>query len=302
VNRWNAKTAAISAAVLLASACARSSQTNAQASASPESSGSASVASPAASSTPATVSFTDLSSTFGEKEITQLAALGVFGIRSGAFNPNGTIQRGEFAKWLVLANNSIYAAAPAKQIHPSAAATSFYEDVSIKDPDFAYIQGLHDAGYTVGFPDKTFKPDALLTHEQMIAMKESVDRGGVQSYYAANWESTLPDWKDKTQIDKLFRGAIAEDSGLDRDAVAQWSHPDLVIGNVARAFGAIVLFRPQDPVTRAQAALVLWKIGPHDDRVANPTPDDVPRSAADALAPPTTAPTPASTLTPVPTS
>jgi hypothetical protein len=238
------------------------------------------------------VSYTDLSGTFGEKEITELAALGVFGTPSGTFNPTGTITRGDFVKWLVLANNAIYGGMPGKQIQPSQGATSAYPDVPKSHPDFAYVQGMYDAGFAVGFPDKTFKPDALLTHEQMIAIKESVDRGGVQQYYVANWDSTMPNWKDKQQINKLFRGAIAEDGGLDKVAVVNWNHPNLVIDNVPRTFGAIAMFRPQDPVTRSQAALVLWKIGAHTDHVSNPTPDDAPRTAADALAPPTPTPTP----------
>jgi hypothetical protein len=262
--------------------------------ASPVASGSAAAGgetSPAANAgTP--VTYTDLSGTFGEKQITELAALGVFGTPSGTFNPTGTITRGDFVKWLVLANNAIFANNPGKQIRPSQGTTSAYPDVATSHPDFPYIQGMYDAGFAVGFPDKTFKPDALLTHEQMIAIKESVDRGGVQQYYATNWDSTMPNWKDKQQINKLFRGAIAEDSGLDHVAVVNWNHPTLVIENVPRTFGAIAMFRPQDQATRAQAALVLWKMGAHTDRVSNPTPNDAPRSAADALAPPTPTPTP----------
>jgi hypothetical protein len=229
------------------------------------------------------VAFTDLSSTFGEKQIIDLASLGVFGTPSGTFNPNGTITRGDFVKWLVLANNAIFGNLPGKQIHPSQSTTSSYSDVPTTHRDFPYIQGMYDAGFAVGFPDKTFKPDAVLTHEQMIAIKESVDRGGVQSYYIANWNSAMPDWTDKNQINKIFRGAIAEDSGLDRAAVVTWSHPDLVIDNVARSFGEIAMFRPQEPVTRAQAAVVLWKVGAHTDHISNPTPDDEPRTAAGAL-------------------
>jgi S-layer homology domain len=238
------------------------------------------------------VTYTDLSGTFGQEEIADLAALGVFGTPSGSFNPTGTITRGDFVKWLVLANNAIFATVPGKQIPPSQGTTSSYPDVPTSHPDFSYIQGMYNAGFAVGFPDKTFKPDALLTHEQMIAIKESVDRGGVQEYYVANWDSAMPNWKDKQQINKLFRGAIAEDAGLDRAAVVNWSHPNLIVDNVPRTFGAIAMFRPQEPVTRSQAALVLWKMGAHTDQVANPTPNDVPRAATDALPPPTPGPTP----------
>jgi hypothetical protein len=302
--RCRAALAALFAGSIILGACTRSNNSSAEASSSPEASVTAGITSPMASASAALaqpspaigggtpVAYTDLASTFGEKQITDLAALGAFGTPSGTFNPNGTISRGDFVKWLVLANNAIFANLPSKQIHPSQSATSSYPDVATSHPDFPYIQGLYDAGFAVGFPDKTFKPDAALTHEQMIAIKESVDRGGVQSYYIANWDSTMPDWKDKDQIDNVFRGAIAEDSGLDRTAVVNWSHPNLVIENVPRAFGAIAMFRPQEPVTRAQAAVVLWKMGAHTDHIANPTPDDVPRTAADALAPPSPTPTP----------
>ena len=166
-----------------------------------------------------------------------------------------------------------------------------YPDVATSHPDFAYIQGVYDAGFAIGFPDKTFRPDANLTREQMIAIKESVDRGGVDKYYVSFWDSTMPDWKDKQQVNKQFRGAIAEDAGLDHYAMAQ-RMPVLVIGNVPRSFGAIAMLRPQQPVTRAEAASILWKIGAHNDKVLNAQPSDAPRSAADALAPPTPTPTP----------
>jgi hypothetical protein len=309
---YRAAIAALFAASLLLSACSGSSNSSAESSASPETSASAPPeASPMESSSPTAssasmggaaaspeanagtpVSYSDIAGTFGQKEITELAALGVFGTPSGAFNPTGTITRGDFVKWLVLANNAIFSNASGKQIAASQATASAYPDVATSHPDFPYIQGMYDAGFAIGFPDKTFKPNALLTHEQMIAIKESLDRGGVQQYYVANWDSTMPNWKDKAQINKQFRGAIAEDYGLDRTAVVNWSHPNLVIDNVPRTFGAIAMFRPQQPVTRGQAALVLWKMGAHTDKVANPTPEDLPRSAADALAPASPTPTP----------
>lgn len=258
---------------------------SAEESASPSASGS----SPAASASVYAVAYTDLNGTFGAAQIQDLAKLGVFGPPTGAFNPTATITRGDFARWLVNANNAIWANDPDRIIRPSQSATSSYPDVPTSHPDFTYIQGLYDAGFSVGFPDKTFKPDANLTHEQMIAIKEAVDRGGLDKYYVSYWSSTMPDWKDKAQINAIFRGPIAEDSGLDRSVVSQWNLPNFVIGNVGRAFGAIAMFRPQDPVTRAQAALVLWKMGPHNDHHGT---GDAPRSAADALAPPVPTSTP----------
>ncbi|MBV8531758.1 MAG: S-layer homology domain-containing protein [Candidatus Eremiobacteraeota bacterium] len=283
---------ALLAACVSTTACTHSQTTTngAAASASPAASMAEGTASPTASGgTP--VAYTDIGGVFGEKQITDLAALGVFGTPRGSFDPNGTITRADFIKWLVQANNAIWANVPEKMIRPSQGATSAYPDVATSHPDFAYIQGVYDAGFAIGFPDKTFRPDANLTREQMIAIKESVDRGGVDKYYVSFWDSTMPDWKDKQQVNKQFRGAIAEDAGLDHYAMAQ-RMPVLVIGNVPRSFGAIAMLRPQQPVTRAEAASILWKIGAHNDKVLNAQPSDAPRSAADALAPPTPTPTP----------
>ena len=290
-NSGNAQSSASPEASTLATASAESSgmpmaTASGEESASPGAGGSTA---PAPSASVYTVAYTDLNGTFGAAQITDLAKLGVFGPPTGTFNPTATITRGDFARWLVNANNAIWADDPERVIRPSQAATSSYPDVATSHPDFAYIQGLYDAGFSVGFPEKTFKPNANLTHEQMIAIKEAVDRGGLDKYYVSFWSSQVPNWKDKDQINVIFRGPIAEDSGLDRSVVAAWNLPTYVIGNVGRAFGAIAMFRPQDPVTRAQAALVLWKMGPHSDHHG---PGDAPRSAADALAPPSPSPTP----------
>ncbi|MBV8147500.1 MAG: S-layer homology domain-containing protein [Candidatus Eremiobacteraeota bacterium] len=288
--------AATFAASTLVSACTSSQSTTTEQSASPTGSAAAAVsvvastgasASPGAAGTP--VSYTDLVGVPGAEMMTNVASLGVFGMPTGTFNPSGTITRGDFVKWLVLANNAIFASEPDKVIRPSQSTTSSYPDVTTTDPNFSYIQGMYDAGFAVGFPDKTFKPSDLLTREQMIAIKESIDRGGVVKYYVNFSDSLLPNWKDKAQINKLFRGAIAEDYSKDRDAMKQ-GRADLVIDNVPRVFGGLAMLRPQQPVTRAQAALVVWKIGAHSDKVLNALPSDVPRSAADALASATATP------------
>ena len=225
----------------------------------------------------AAVSFDDLTGVAGQQQIVQLAQLGVFGTTSGHFNPAQPIARGEFIKWLVLANNAVWSNDPDKQIRTASTGEApAYPDVPATHADYPYIQGMYDAGFAIGFNDKYFHPDADLTHEQMIAIKESVDRGGIDKYYVEFWDSTMPNWKDRTQIAKPFVGAIAEDSGFDR------KNPDNAVGNIGRAFGAIAMFRPKTSVTRAQAALVLWKIGPHNDSWQE---KGKARSAADALAP-----------------
>jgi hypothetical protein len=296
--------AALIACVALEAGCSKneSSTTTAESTASPavEATGAAPAASASsaaeaaataaavAASPAVTVAFTDLANVYGAKQIAEVAALGVFDSNSGTFSPSGSITRADYVKWLVKANNAIWANDSSRQIRPSQGGSSAYPDVSSSHGDFAYIQGMYDSGFAVGFPDKTFKPDIPLTHEQMIAIKESVDRGGVDKYYVDFWDSTMPNWKDRLAINKQFRGAIAEDSHLDRTARTQ-GQPTYVIDNVGRSFGAVAMFRPQQPVTRAEAALSIWEVGAHTDhRAAN----EAPRTAAETLAPPTPAATP----------
>ena len=226
---------------------------------------------------PAQVAYDDLTGIEGAQQIAQLAQLGVFGTTSGHFNPAQQIARGEFVKWMVLANNAIWANDPDKQIRTAAPGErAAFPDVPATHPDYAYVQGVFDSGFTIGFNDKSFHPDSNLTREQMISIKESLDRGGVDNYYVEFWDSVMPNWKDRAQIAPQFRGAITEDSGFDK------KYPDNAVGNIGRTFGAIAMFRPKMEATRAQAALILWKIGPHNDSWQE---KGKPRSAADALSP-----------------
>jgi S-layer homology domain len=223
--------------------------------------------------------FTDIAGVQGEKEIVQLAQLGVLDATSGPFHPGDPVKRRDFARWMFKANNAVWADQPSRQIHPADATTqSSFSDLAPTDPDFRYVQGLNDAGIAVGFPDKTFKADQPLTREQMIAIKSGLDRGGLHKSYATD-ESyaryNLPAWKDKDKVSKTYVGAIATDIEDDPKAAGT-----VKIDNIGRTFGAIAMFRPQQSVTRAQAAVLLNVIGAHSESTAYA---DAPRSVAQAL-------------------
>lgn len=236
------------------------------------------------------VGFTDIKGSFGEKEITQLAQLGVFGDATGTFNAIKPITRREFVRWLFKANNAIWANEPNNLVHPSQGGDSAFTDVKSSDPDEQYIQGLQDAGVSVGFPDKTFKPDQPITREQALAIKAALDRGGVDASYVVTKKdptygyANLPAWKDKLTISPEYVGAIATGMHDDQGAANESS---FFVFNVQRTFGVIAALKPKQVLTRGQAALMLWKIGPH----VRSTDRKNARSAADALAP-ATSPTP----------
>ena len=218
----------------------------------------------------------------GQQQIVQLAQLGVLDATSGAFKPLEPVKRREFVRWLVKTNNAVFSDAPTKQIHlADASEKSDLSDLQPSDPDFPYVQGLSDAGIAVGFPDKSFKPDQPLTREQMIAIKSGLDRGGVSPSFQKNNDADghyakyhLPPWKDRDQVSKTYVPAIATD-------LSDESH-DAPIANIGRTFGAIAVFRPQQPVTRAQAAVLMSVIGAHSEQSMY---ENKPRSVAQALGP-----------------
>ncbi|MBV9149827.1 MAG: S-layer homology domain-containing protein [Candidatus Eremiobacteraeota bacterium] len=284
------------AAAALFSACSNQSAsttaTEAPSGAAPEQTATAaSSASPNATPSTLNVSYDDLNGVFGANEITQLASLGVFGAPTGHFNPAKPVLRREFVRWLFNANNAIWASDSNNLIHPAQGEPSSFTDIKTSDPDFQYIQGLQDAGISVGFPDKTFQPDVPITHEQAVAIKSALDRGGVDKDFVISKSQptygyySLPDWKDKHDISPEYVGAIATGQWDDNQ---NKNDPKMRVDNVPRAFGVIAMFHPKTALTRAQAAIMLSKIGPH----ARALKGIAARSVADALSAPSPSPSP----------
>jgi hypothetical protein len=202
------------------------------------------------------VAFEDIKGVFGEKEITQLGQLGVFDTTTGNFNPQQPISRAEFARWLVRANNAIWFEQPDKMIREAEGGQATFADVPITHSDFRYIQGLANTGFIAGFDEKTYRPDESLTREQLIAIKVGVDMGGIPTDLPTDLSrapSSFPDWTDKVQISKEFINSL----------MAEYESSNREIRNVERTFGALKIFKPQTPVTRAEAAVCISAIGDH---------------------------------------
>jgi S-layer homology domain len=212
--------------------------------------------SPAPASTP---QYTDLAGSYGADKIAQLAQLHIFDISGPSFGANQPVLRREFVRWLYAANNAIQSD-DAKKIRPAPAGeAAYFKDVPATDQNFTQIQGMQDAGISVGFPDKTFKADIPITREQALAVVLGVDCN-----YNGNWSTTpnqaynyLPPWKDKATISKTYAPIIA-------------SCADTSTEVVGRVWGKTAVFRPQAKLTRDEAALMMWQTGT--------------RTAADALA------------------
>lgn len=195
--------------------------------------------------------FHDIQGVFGEQKITQLSQLGVFDMTTGNFNPQQPVTRVQFVRWLFRANNAIYAKQPGKLVRPAETSEATFPDVPPTHPDFRYIQGMANAGFAVGYDEKTFKPDQPLTREEMIGIKAGFDWGGVDK----NLDSLtgeVPPWSDRDQISKRFIPSFNVDFNTGNN-----------IKNVERTFGALKTFKPHAPVTRAEAAVCISVVGDH---------------------------------------
>ncbi len=216
---------------------------------------------------PVTQEFSDLNKAPQElrQYIQDLAALGVLPLESNAaksnsitknqFEPSKTITRQEYARWLVAANNSMYANNPAKQIRlGSESSQPAFSDVLKTNPDFPAIQGLAEAGL-IPSPlsgDSTailFRPDAPLTREQLILWKIPLDTR--QALPTANLDTVKQTWgfQDAGKIDpQALRAVLADFQNGEKS-------------NIRRVFSYTTLFQPKKPVTRAEAAAALWYFG-----------------------------------------
>ncbi|XHX79420.1 MAG: S-layer homology domain-containing protein [Stenomitos frigidus ULC029] len=171
------------------------------------------------------------------------------------FEPNKVITRGDYARWLVAANNRLYAAQPAKQIRLSTnVAQPAFQDVPRDDPHFPAIQGLAEAGL---IPSPlagdstivTFRPEAPLTREALILWKVPADTR--QALPTASLDAIKQTWG--------FQDAARIDPRAMRAVLADFQNGDLA--NLRRVFGYTTLLQPKKAVTRAEAAAALWYFG-----------------------------------------
>ncbi|HSM84334.1 MAG TPA: S-layer homology domain-containing protein [Nodosilinea sp.] len=171
------------------------------------------------------------------------------------FQPNQPITRGEFAHWLLTANNQFYQDMPAKRIRPATpSATPAFQDVPTTHPYFAAIQGLAEAGIipsakTGNATTVTFRPDAPLTRETLVLWKVPLDSRAALPAATAEAVTTTWGFQDTAKIEPLALRAVLAD------------HQNGDFANIRRAFGYTTLFQPQKGVSQAEAAAALWRFG-----------------------------------------
>lgn len=212
------------------------------------------------------------------RSVNWLDQLGVFADLTGdEFQPQRSIRRGEFARWLVLANNAIYADEPSRQIRlGSASERPIFLDVPEEDPHFRYIQALGAAGLIDGDAHQEFRPNSLLSRAELIRMKVPLD---------------LPPGQVKGSLPELEEGwGFTDAAQVPPEAIAPLvaDRRQNNASTVLRTFGPIRTFNPFEPVSRGEAAIALSAFGERTAQEAlsqlpppswpDPTPESEPES------------------------
>ncbi|NEP60217.1 MAG: S-layer homology domain-containing protein [Symploca sp. SIO2G7] len=205
--------------------------------------------------------------------VEDLAALGVLTVEasnsednldtaSTQFEPNKTVNRREYARWLVAANNKLHANNQGKQIRlASATAKPVFQDVPSTDPDFPSIQALAEAGLIPSplsgdATAVTFRPDAPLTRESLILWKVPLDTRQVLPKTSVEAVEQTWGFQDTAKIDPKALRAVLADFQNGESA------------NIRRLLGYTTLFQPKKAVTRAETAAVLWYIGSQGEGIS----------------------------------
>jgi S-layer homology domain len=195
------------------------------------------------------------------QDLAQLGVLTANPVNSDRFNPDATISRREYARWLVAANNKFYANQPGKQIRLGEQSDEpIFKDIPKNDPDFAVIQGLAEAGLipstlTNDNSAALFRPDAPLTREVMILWKAPLDNR--KALPTASIDGIKESWgfQDASKIDtKALRSLYSDYQNGDRSIIR-------------RVYGYTTLFQPKKQVTRAEAAASLEYFGFQGDGI-----------------------------------
>ncbi len=187
--------------------------------------------------------------------LVSLAKLGVFTPLTQTFQPNAVTTRREFIRWLVTAQNKVYANRPALQIRLTTTSTTpVFKDLPQRDPDFGAIQGAAETGLipsplSGNATTTMFNPNAPLTRETLLLWKVPLDMR--RSLPTASVDSVKEVWgfQDAARINPMALKAVLAD------------HQNGELSNISRAFGYTTLFQPQRSVTRAEAAASLWYFG-----------------------------------------
>ncbi len=175
--------------------------------------------------------FTDLDSVPWAKDI--IIALATEGIVSGEsdeiYLPDGHVTRAQFVAMLTRAFHLL-----------DETTVSDFSDVPPGEWYYTAVASAKKCGITAGYEDNTFRPDALITRQEMAAM----------AYRTAHIAKvTIPD-----STDKLIFTDEDQISDYAKDAIRTMQQGGVINGMGDGRFG------PEENATRAQAAVVIYQL------------------------------------------
>ena len=178
-----------------------------------------------------TVLFTDLDTVpWASAKILELANKGaISGVSEGLFAPEEAVTRAQFAAILARAFDLL-----------DKDASCDFKDVSKQDWYYSAVASAKKAGITAGYEDNTFRPDALITRQEMAAMAYRV--AGIAGLILPSTGEKIT-FSDETEME-----------GYAKDLIYAMQQAGIINGLGDGRFG------PAENATRAQAAVIICNL------------------------------------------
>lgn len=162
-------------------------------------------------------------------EITDMVEKEVMGLVDGNFNPEASVERGNFVKMLVkvLGHNDL----AVKVSNP-------YTDIGVTTKNYTSIMKSEEIGLVYGYPDGTFKPENKMTKAEVTSVMSHITKSMTAD------ETVLDQFEDKDLIPAWANAAYAKSVkyGL------YVNHPEAL------------MLEPNREITRAEVAVLLYKL------------------------------------------
>ncbi|WP_342439409.1 S-layer homology domain-containing protein [Paenibacillus sp. FSL L8-0436] len=180
--------------------------------------------------------FTDMSGHWAQQAVEVLGARGIVnGMNGTAYAPKGILTRAEFTKLL----------AATLGLQPQRPETPAFRDVSAANWSYPYVEAAAAAGIVTGESGLFHGNDPLTREQMMVMLMRAIDStigSRASAAESAKLEAELGGYKDNGSV-----------SSWARDSVAAAVGKKLVQGNGQ-------LLKPKDSSTRAEAAVVMYKL------------------------------------------
>lgn len=170
------------------------------------------------------------------QEIIRSIQNGYIGIVDGnKFNPEGIMTRSEFVNALLKVIN--------RQNEEIVKRTTF-KDVNNLTPNLRSVVLSEQIRMAVGYPDKTFKPNLAINHNETMSLIANISKGEYAAADITRFKDykKIPLWATRPWIKNVANGFYV-------------NHPDTLS------------FTPQNELTRAEAAVLFDKIANNLDKI-----------------------------------